>query len=69
MNQDVLLLAKLARYEAALEKIAAPRRPDGTYNLGREACEQIARDALVSPHAEQPVPGDEYAPADLGDDE
>lgn len=32
--------------EAALEKIAAPRRPDGTYNLSREACEQIAREAL-----------------------
>jgi hypothetical protein len=31
---------------AALERIAAPKRPDGTYNLGREACEQIARSAL-----------------------
>lgn len=30
----------------ALEKIAAPKRPDGTYNLSREACEQIAKEAL-----------------------
>lgn len=36
----------LAGMEDALHKIAAPRRPDGTYNLSREACEQIAREAL-----------------------
>ena len=30
----------------ALHKIAAPKRPDGTYNLSREACEQIAKEAL-----------------------
>jgi hypothetical protein len=30
----------------ALERIATPKRPDGTYNLGREACEQVAREAL-----------------------
>ena len=30
----------------ALEKIAAGPRPDGTYNLSREACEQIAKEAL-----------------------
>ena len=34
------------RYREALEKIAAAVRPDGTYNLSREACEQIAREAL-----------------------
>ena len=34
------------RLEAALEKIAVGVRPDGTYNLSREACEQIARKAL-----------------------
>lgn len=38
--------ARALRYEAALERIAAPKRPDGTYNLSREACEQIAREAL-----------------------
>lgn len=30
----------------ALERIAVPPRPDGTYNLSREACQQIAQDAL-----------------------
>lgn len=34
------------RLRAALEQIAAASRPDGTYNLSREACEQIAREAL-----------------------
>lgn len=37
---------RVHRYEAALEKIAAGRRPDGTYNLSRAACEQIAKEAL-----------------------
>ena len=37
---------KILRYEDALEQIAAPVRPDGTYNLSREACEEIAREAL-----------------------
>lgn len=31
---------------AALNLVAAPKRPDGTYNRGRESCEQIARQAL-----------------------
>lgn len=38
--------AEAAKYRAALELIAAPKRPDGTYNRDREACEQLARDAL-----------------------
>lgn len=33
-------------YEHALEKIAAGKRQDGTYNRSREACGQVARDAL-----------------------
>lgn len=32
--------------EAALERIAAPRRPDGSWNLSREACQEIALEAL-----------------------
>jgi hypothetical protein len=39
-------LARAAHLEEALSRIAAPVRPDGTYNLGREACEQIAKEAL-----------------------
>lgn len=38
--------AENGRLRAALEKIAASPRPDGTYNLSREACEEIAREAL-----------------------
>ena len=34
------------RYRAALELIAAPKRPDGTYNRSREACEELAKKAL-----------------------
>lgn len=34
------------RLLSTVERIAAGRRPDGTYNLSREACEQIAKDAL-----------------------
>lgn len=34
------------RYRRALEQIAAPKRPDGTYNRCREACELLARQAL-----------------------
>ena len=30
----------------ALQLIAAPRRADGTYNRSREACEQLAKEAL-----------------------
>jgi hypothetical protein len=37
---------RMGRYHAALYRIAAGRRPDGTYNLSREACEQIAKEAL-----------------------
>lgn len=32
--------------EEALQMIATPKRPDGTYNLCREACEQLARETL-----------------------
>lgn len=36
----------LAKAVSALTLIAAPRRPDGTYNRERAACEQLAREAL-----------------------
>lgn len=39
----------LVREEAcrrALDLIAAPKRRDGTYNRGREACEELARRTL-----------------------
>ena len=40
------LLDVCHRYDAALVRISAGPRPDGTYNLSREACEQLAREAL-----------------------
>ena len=47
---DALVLAELyaeiCRYESALELIAAPVRPDGTYNRDREACRVLAHEAL-----------------------
>lgn len=42
----ILALARAEELEDALRQIAAPKRPDGTYNLSREACEQIARETL-----------------------
>ena len=43
---SIKLLEEHSRYKAALELIAMPKRADGTYNLCREACEQIAKEAL-----------------------
>ena len=37
---------EVARLRQALELIACPERPDGTYNRGREACELLAKEAL-----------------------
>ena len=42
------LAAERDTLKSALELIATPRRPDGTYNRCREACEIIAREALGS---------------------
>ena len=42
------LRADVARLRAALELIAAPMRPDGTYNRDRAACGSIARAALAT---------------------
>lgn len=39
-------LAKNERYWEVLQLIAVPKRPDGTYNRSREACERLAREAL-----------------------
>ena len=51
------LRAKLEKHEeiwAALGLIAAPARADGTYNRSREACEQLAVQALAALHASDP---------------
>jgi len=40
--------ADVARLRAAMELIACPMRPDGTYNRDRGACGSIARGALAS---------------------
>lgn len=38
----------LSHATSALELIASPMRPDGTYNRCRQACEKLAQDALKS---------------------
>jgi hypothetical protein len=43
LDRQALLLAEA---EDVLFTIATPKRPDGTYNMGREACEQLARRML-----------------------
>ena len=50
-KSDALIAAvdDIARLRAALELIAAPMRPDGTYNRDRAACGSIARKALNTP--------------------
>jgi hypothetical protein len=37
---------EIEKLRETLELIARPKRPDGTYNRSREACEQLAREAL-----------------------
>ena len=45
--QDITRLTDvLDTMRAAMELIAAPMRPDGTYNRDRAACGSIAREAL-----------------------
>lgn len=43
-----ILIADRGTLRAALELIAAPMRPDGTYNRDRTACGSIARAALAT---------------------
>lgn len=40
------LNVRLERCRRALERVAAPARPDGTFNHDRESCRQIAQSAL-----------------------
>lgn len=42
-----LLRAEVEIMEEALCRMTAPMRPDGTWNLDREACRQIAFNALL----------------------
>jgi hypothetical protein len=39
--------ALLLECEEVVRLVAVGRRPDGTYNLSREACEQLAQEALA----------------------
>lgn len=40
------LTLRCAELESVLHLIATPKRPDGTYNYCREACEQLAKEVL-----------------------
>lgn len=42
----------LVRYQQALQLIACPKRADGTWNRCREACQDIAKAALMGPGPE-----------------
>ena len=46
VDERSALIARCEELEGALMRIATPKRPDDTYNLSREACEQIAKEAL-----------------------
>ena len=43
------LTERLSEYESVLRMVAAPKRPDGTFNRDREACQKLAADALAEP--------------------
>ena len=52
-NEVEILKSKIAiyekqimAYEAVLDLISMPKRPDGTYNRCREACELLAKETL-----------------------
>ena len=47
--QLAISIADRGTLRAALELIAAPMRPDGSYNRDREACGILAREALNTP--------------------
>ncbi len=48
LEAEVLRLELLnGKYAQALNLIAAPTRPDGTFNRCREACQKLAADALL----------------------
>jgi len=46
LEQAMVMHQEIERLRAVLELIASPKRPDGTYNRCREACETLAREAL-----------------------
>ena len=54
----IVALARVEELEDAIWQIAAGPRPDGTYNLSREACQQVARKALRSSFFDEPDEAD-----------
>ena len=46
VDERSALIARCEELEGVLMRIASPKRSDGTYNLSREACEQLAKEAL-----------------------
>lgn len=47
MKEALAARAERDCYREALELIAASKRPDGSYNRCREACEQLASEAIA----------------------
>lgn len=50
------------RLVETLQLIAAPKRPDGTYNRCREACEQLAKEAIAHLTASSAAQGEKAVP-------
>jgi hypothetical protein len=50
-NKIKNLIVQLSEYESTLRLIAAPKRPDGTFNRSREACRAIADNILKAYNA------------------
>ena len=45
-NKIKTLMTQLGEYESTLRLIAAPKRPDGTFNRDRESCRVLAENIL-----------------------
>ena len=46
-DEKIEELSKMVYYfQAALEVIATPKRPDGTFNRDRESCQELAETVL-----------------------
>ncbi len=45
-NKVRTLMTQLGEYETTLRLIAAPKRPDGTFNRDRDSCRVLAENIL-----------------------
>jgi hypothetical protein len=50
-NKIRMLMTQLGEYETTLRLIAAPKRPDGTFNRDRDSCRVLAENILKAYNA------------------